>query len=88
MEDPSHGRTAYYPKKGSFAALPNQYYKYMWWGMRRDEGKNDFFARGNHGQFVYVSPHKNLIIVRHGERYGVPAEKWVEILFQFSGMLK
>jgi CubicO group peptidase (beta-lactamase class C family) len=88
MEDTSLDRAAYYPKKGSFAALPNQHYKYMWWGMRRDGGKNDFSARGNHGQFIYVSPHKNLIIVRNGERYGVPAEKWVGMFYHFAETLK
>jgi CubicO group peptidase (beta-lactamase class C family) len=83
-EDLSLERAAYYPRKGSFASLPDQYYKYFWWGMRRDGVKNDFFARGNHGQFIYVSPSKNLIIVRNGERYGVPAENWVGMFYRFA----
>ncbi len=83
-EDTSLDRAAYYPKKGSFAALPDQYYKYFWWGMRREGRENDFFARGNHGQFIYVSPSKNLIIVRNGERYGVPGENWIEMFYKFA----
>jgi CubicO group peptidase (beta-lactamase class C family) len=46
------------------------YYKYMWWGIQRDEQSYDFFALGNHGQFIYISPAKNLIILRFGESYG------------------
>ena len=26
------------------------YYKYMWWGIQRDEQNYDFMALGNHGQ--------------------------------------
>jgi CubicO group peptidase (beta-lactamase class C family) len=86
-EDASLDRAIYYPKKGSFSSLSNQYYKYMWWGMVR-EGRNDFFARGHHGQFIYISPHKSLIIVRNGERVGVPAEKWIEMFYRFASTLK
>ena len=86
-EDPSLDRAAYYPKKGSFAALPDQYYKYFWWGMRRGGGKDDFFARGNHGQFIYAAPSKNLLIVRNGERYGVPVENWIGMFYRFAGLL-
>ena len=45
-------RVADYPRKGSFAAPSNEYYRYIWWGLRRDGGKNDVFAPGNHGQFI------------------------------------
>jgi hypothetical protein len=45
-------RAADYPRKGSFAALSNQYYRYIWWGVRRDGGRNDVFALGNKGQFI------------------------------------
>jgi CubicO group peptidase (beta-lactamase class C family) len=83
-EDTSLERAVYYPRKGSFAALPDQYYKYLWWGMRRDGGRNDFFAHGNQGQFIYVSPSKKLLIVRHGERYGVPAGKWIGWFYKFA----
>jgi hypothetical protein len=59
----------------------------MWWGMRQDGEKNDFFARGHHGQFIYLSPHKILITVRNGERYGLPAENWVGMFYKFAGLL-
>jgi hypothetical protein len=31
---------------------------------------------------------QNLIILRNGGRRGVPAEKWIGILFQFPELLK
>lgn len=42
------------------------YYKYQWWLPH----KNDFMAEGILGQYVYVNPDKNLIIVRLGKDYG------------------
>jgi len=38
-------------------------YKYQWWLT-----KNGYEANGLHGQFIYVSPVKNVIIVRLGKR--------------------
>lgn len=59
------------------------YYGYMWWGIQTDSGGYDFVALGNHGQFIYLSPEANLIIVRFGERYGEygGAEGWVEMFY-------
>ncbi len=64
--------------------MPNGYYKYMWWGLTRDGQANDFVALGNHGQFVYVSPHKDLIIVRHGEKYGIDSFDWLNLFYAFA----
>ena len=43
-------------------------------------------ALGNHGQIIYVSPQKSLIILRFGESYGDygDAQGWVELFFEFS----
>lgn len=41
-------------------------YQYQWW--LNEFG--DFNARGILGQYIYVSPEKNLIIVRLGKKYG------------------
>ena len=62
------------------------YYKYMWWGIQRDEQNYDFSAMGNHGQFIYISPQKNLIIVRFGEAYGeiTGADGWVDMFYKFA----
>ena len=42
-------------------------YQYQWWIPNQ---KGDFIAQGILGQFIFVSPSKNLIIVRLGEKYG------------------
>ena len=43
------------------------YYKYQWW---IPNFKGDFMAEGILGQFIYVNPIKNIIIVRLGKKYG------------------
>jgi CubicO group peptidase (beta-lactamase class C family) len=55
------------------------FYQYQWW-IVSDEG--DYLARGMLGQFVYVNPAKNLIIVRLGERGG--GVNWPEIFKSIS----
>jgi len=82
--NPDSSRTGTYYSDEFFEDYPNAYYKYMWWGMARDDTANDFVALGNHGQLIYVSPHKNLIIVRHGEKYGVDYAQWTKLFFDFA----
>ena len=73
----------YYPQW--FTTLPGQgYYKYMWWGMTRAEDSYDFTAYGNKGQFIYVAPKKNLVIVRNGIEYGIPTEAWLTLFYKFA----
>jgi CubicO group peptidase (beta-lactamase class C family) len=43
------------------------YYQYQWW---LPNPNVDFMAEGILGQFVYVNPSKNLIIVRLGKKEG------------------
>jgi|WetSurMetagenome_2_1015567.scaffolds.fasta_scaffold57473_2 CubicO group peptidase (beta-lactamase class C family) len=59
----------------------NGYYGYFWWGNRRDDGSYDFSAQGHLGQWIYVSPQANLIIVRNGERE-LPKD-WGSAMSQF-----
>jgi CubicO group peptidase (beta-lactamase class C family) len=42
---------------------PAPNYQYLWW---IDEDNNSYFANGDHGQFIYVDPVAELVIVRHG----------------------
>jgi CubicO group peptidase (beta-lactamase class C family) len=42
-------------------------YQYQWWLPSK---KGDFMAQGILGQYVYVNPNKNLIMVRLGKDYG------------------
>ena len=64
------------------------YYGYMWWGKDCD-GRADFFADGDHGQLIYISQAKNLVVVRNGERYGLPDEivGWSNLLCNFVSAL-
>lgn len=43
------------------------YYQYQWWMPQPEYG---FMAQGILGQYIYVNPEKQLIIVRQGSNYG------------------
>ena len=74
---------AYYPD--DFSTMPGRgYYQYMWWGMERGDGRYDYAAEGDKGQFIYVSPHKKLVIVRNGVYFGIRAHDWLELFYRFA----
>lgn len=66
----------------------NGYYKYMWYGFFQNGDATgdgyDFMAEGDLGQFIYVSPHKKIIIVRNGEDWGIPSSEWTKAFYQFA----
>ena len=66
----------------------NGYYKYMWWGYFQDDGSYDFAAEGDHGQIIYVSPSKGLIIVRNGYEYGpdMSMTRWIKLTRDFASL--
>lgn len=73
----------YYPEW--FASLPGRaYYKYMWWGTVRDADSFDFSAEGDKGQYIYIAPHKNLVIVRNGIDFGIPSQEWLKLYYEFA----
>ena len=81
----------YYPDVSLFRDH-SVYYSLMWWGIERDEDSYDYFALGNFGQFIYISPDKNLIIVRNGMSYGEGMETeeidwWPIIFYEFANRL-
>lgn len=85
--DPSTHHDSYYPDEFGqtiFNTLQG-YYKYMWYGYFRGGDAYDFAVEGDKGQIIYVSPHKNLIIVRNGQAYGIPMKEWIKAFYQFSG---
>ena len=45
------------------------YFKYQWW-LYENNADHAFYAQGQLGQFIYVNPKKNLIIVRLGKDEG------------------
>ena len=60
------------------------YYKYHWWGLDRGSGDYDYFAAGNFGQYIYVCPSKDVIIVRNGTGFG-NVDAWPGIFFRVAG---
>jgi CubicO group peptidase (beta-lactamase class C family) len=63
---------------------PAPFYQYMWWvhPLSTDSTRYNFYAVGNHGQFIYVIPEKNMVIVKQGFESGY--DNWTS-LFQQLG---
>ena len=61
---------------------PSSFYQYMWWvdPLSADNTRYNFYAAGNYGQFIYVIPEKNIIIVRHG--YKSEYDNWTDLFRQ------
>jgi CubicO group peptidase (beta-lactamase class C family) len=76
-------RPGYYPE--FFASRPGRaYYQLMWWGTARDSGGYDFAAAGDKGQYIYVVPHQQLVIVRHGTDFGLTTAEWMRLFYEFG----
>ena len=45
-----------------------------------------YIALGDHGQYIYISPEKDLIIVRFGDHYGSQDKSnlWIRIFYEFA----
>ncbi len=86
--DQNHSPTYYETSFGPeiLNAAEGGYYQYMWYGLNRDGGADDFYAAGKYGQIIYVSPQANLVIVRNGETYGpgMGLFDWIEIFYDFA----
>jgi CubicO group peptidase (beta-lactamase class C family) len=54
--------------------FPNPY-GYFWWidGKRPDR----FYAFGNYGQYIYVDPRADVVVVRLGSDWGFGNERWL-----------
>jgi CubicO group peptidase (beta-lactamase class C family) len=49
---------------------PSQDYQYFWWVNTPNGDTHHFSARGKYGQYIYVAPEKDLVIVRLGKEEG------------------
>jgi CubicO group peptidase (beta-lactamase class C family) len=49
---------------------PSRDYQYFWWVNTPDGETPHFSARGKYGQYIYVAPEKDLVIVRLGKEEG------------------
>jgi len=57
-------------------------YSHMWWSVIKDSSGFDVFGNGRFGQFLYLSPENNIIIIRHGlESDNLDDDDWTQ-LFQ------
>ena len=54
---------------------PNGSYQYFWWVDLDRPGR--FYGLGNHGQYLYVAPDTNTVIVRLGRDWGVDNDTWL-----------
>lgn len=52
------------------ASDPAEHYQYFWWVYPRDGAAADYAARGNFGQYIYVAPDEEVVIVRLGRTTG------------------
>jgi CubicO group peptidase (beta-lactamase class C family) len=89
-EDPTRTSSSYYSSDyGQIirSTAEGGYYKNFWYGYQRDAERNDFLAEGDKGQFIYVSPEKELIIIRNGERFGMESADWIEAFYRFASDL-
>ena len=60
---------------------PSSGYQYFWW-VDTPDGKDHFSARGNYGQYIYVAPEKDLVIVRLGKEEGEQGYGYWTSLFE------
>jgi CubicO group peptidase (beta-lactamase class C family) len=63
---------------------PNPY-GYFWWidGKRPDRS----YAFGNYGQYIYVDPHADVVVVRLGSDWGFGNEAWLAIFRDIADQL-
>ena len=48
----------------------HQNYKYFWWSSEDVSYEDSYWANGNWGQYIYISPKHNVVIVRTGFGWG------------------
>jgi CubicO group peptidase (beta-lactamase class C family) len=61
---------------------PSQDYQYFWWVNTPEGETHHFSARGNYGQYIYVAPEKDLVIVRLGKEEGEQGYDYWIYLFE------
>lgn len=74
-----------YDPQDAFRIADNGYYAYFWWGRERDAAHHDFYAAGNHGQYIYVCPQKNVILVRNGKESVI--DNWHTVFYEMANRI-
>lgn len=78
--DTTKGESYY---KDSWFHKFNMFYKYMWYSCPRGKDTYDFYAAGKFGQYIYISPEKNMVIVRTGRENG-DIDLWGEAMYNLA----
>lgn len=66
---------------------PSLEYQYFWWVNTPDKSSH-FSARGKYGQYIYVAPEKDLVIVRLGKEEGEQGyDYWINLFEELSTKL-
>lgn len=55
----------------------------MWYSTITQKLRIDYYALGKYGQFLYISPENNTVIVRTGINYG-EVDWWPDILKEIA----
>jgi CubicO group peptidase (beta-lactamase class C family) len=80
-EDWISDSTQFKESEKNLRAGADSYYKYSWWVYSENE-KSDFSAVGLYGQFLYISPENNVIIIRTGKEEGL--HNWPELFSELA----
>jgi CubicO group peptidase (beta-lactamase class C family) len=59
------------------SADPAEDYQYFWWVDVTRPGR--FYGLGNFGQYLYVAPDADAVIVRNGREWGTDNETWLQV---------
>jgi CubicO group peptidase (beta-lactamase class C family) len=57
---------------------PAARYQYWWWVDTERDGR--YYAAGNKGQYIYVAPDKDVVVVRMGRDFGSVGDAWPVVL--------
>jgi CubicO group peptidase (beta-lactamase class C family) len=64
---------------------PAERYQFFWWVDVDRAGR--FFALGNLGQYIYVAPDTDTVIVRTGSNWGIENDAWLDVLRNVADQL-
>jgi len=64
---------------------PADFYQYFWWIDVERPGR--FYALGNLGQYIYVAPDADAVIVRTGGDWGTENDAWLSLLREVADQL-
>ncbi len=67
------------------ATDPAGYYQYFWWV--DDQRSERFYALGNLGQYIYVAPDADVVIVRNGSDWGIENDAWLTLFRELADRL-